>query len=169
MITVEQLLQRWSGIKDSELTSIILPSEHQEKPELQEDILIPDSTDLFVARHRQIIHSDKEYDLDYAVKKLNIEIYVIDKILENNLGELIYHCRTGNITTLESILHGRNYGYNVGFMLSEIVEYEKNNPYVLYKIIDMNDGIDLEEEPRKAADYDKVASQLASVSIGMQK
>jgi hypothetical protein len=145
MITVEQLLQRWTGIRSYELTRIIQPPEHQTDP-----------TGSFVERHPLVFHGDKDDERDHAFKKLNIKIYVIDKVLEDGSGKQIYHCRKGGIATLQSRLVGRDFGYDVGFILSEIRIYEENNPYVLYKIIDL-------KETQKKMQLSEAQQRIASL------
>ena len=64
----------------------------------------------------------------------DISPYCIDKVLEDEAGEYIYYCRLANLVTIDHVLGEADYGYQVGFKIAEIEDYEKKHPEVLYKI-----------------------------------
>ena len=110
MITLKELLQRWTGIKPYELKKIVGETKYYSKEDRHTH---GDTTPLF---------------------RYNIHPYCIDKILEDGDGKYIYYCRLANWVTVEGRLGGLDFGYHVGFKIAEIEHYEKKYPEVLYKI-----------------------------------
>ena len=124
MITLEDLLQRWTGIKPYELQEIIKETIYYSK----EDRQIVECPD-----YHGILRADTTPRFRY-----NIPPYYIDKILEDEDGKNIYYCRLVNWATVKGMLKYPNYGHRVGFKFTEIEHYEKKHPEVLYKMKDLS-------------------------------